>query len=76
MLSRNLTEQEVHGTDLVLFGIDDWHCTFVDAALPVRLAWLELARITADGADVQVIDLDLEGAEVAAATVEQAFPGL
>lgn len=34
-----LTEVEVHGTDLDL-GLSDWSDTFIDAALPMRIAWL------------------------------------
>lgn len=34
-----LTEVEVHGTDLDL-GLSDWSNTFIDAALPMRVAWL------------------------------------
>lgn len=38
-----LTEVEVHGSDLDM-GLEDWSDTFVAAALPVRLAWLETRR--------------------------------
>jgi len=34
-----LTEVEVHGTDLDL-GLSDWSDSFIDAALPMRVAWL------------------------------------
>lgn len=34
-----LTEVEVHGTDLDL-GLCDWSDPFIDAALPMRIAWL------------------------------------
>ena len=34
-----LTEVEVHGTDLDL-GLSDWSDPFIDAALPMRIAWL------------------------------------
>ncbi len=36
-----LTEVEVHGTDLDLgLGLCDWSDPFIDAALPMRIAWL------------------------------------
>jgi hypothetical protein len=38
-----LTEVEVHGSDLTL-GLDDWSETFVDAALPFRVQWLNTRR--------------------------------
>ena len=38
-----LTEVEVHGTDLGL-GLSDWSNTFIDAALPMRIAWLSRRR--------------------------------
>jgi uncharacterized protein (TIGR03083 family) len=80
-LALRLTEFEVHGTDLALPGTGDWHGSFVDAVLPLRVSWLALARrrpdadlaingtwsigcgnrrwrVNADGADVQVVDLD------------------
>ena len=38
-----LTEVEVHGSDLAL-GLDDWSETFVEAALPFRLEWLNTRR--------------------------------
>src|SRR5205085_10927089 len=38
-----LTEVEVHGSDLDV-GLDDWSATFVRAALPFRLDWLNARR--------------------------------
>ena len=38
-----LTEVEVHGTDLGL-GLDEWSETFIAAALPFRLDWLNVRR--------------------------------
>lgn len=50
-----LTETEVHATDLDLPEIGDWDAGFVDAVLPLRVAWLQQARrrpdadLTCDG---------------------------
>jgi Mycothiol maleylpyruvate isomerase N-terminal domain len=38
-----LTEVEVHGSDLDL-GLGEWSDTFVEVALPTRIAWLAIRR--------------------------------
>lgn len=51
-----LTEVEVHGCDLDV-GLADWSDTFVDAALPSRIAWLNTRR-----SNHRDVDLALTGA--------------
>lgn len=43
-----LTEVEVHGTDLDL-GLSNWSSTFIDAALPMRIAWLPRRHAPSQG---------------------------
>jgi len=50
-----LTEVEVHGSDLGV-GLDDWSETFVTAALPFRLDWLNTRRT-----NHRPVDGDIEG---------------
>ena len=48
-----LTEVEVHGCDLAI-GLSDWSVTFVDAALPTRVAWLNTRRSNHRSVDLGV----------------------
>ena len=48
-----LTEVEVHGCDLGL-GLPDWSDTFVRAALPTRVAWLNTRRSNHRNVDLGV----------------------
>ncbi len=57
-----LTEVEVHGTDLGL-GLPDWSGLFVNAALPLRLDWLNTRR-----ANHRVFDAELDGSWLLVAT--------
>ncbi len=57
-----LTEVEVHGTDLAMH-LEDWSEIFVEAALPMRLEWLNVRR-----ANDQVSDRTLEGSWLLVAT--------
>ena len=50
-----LTEVEVHGCDLGV-GLADWSETFVAAALPTRVAWLNTRR-----SNHRNVDLDITG---------------
>ena len=45
-----LTEVEVHGSDLEV-GLEPWSATFVDAALPMRVRWLQSRRSNHGDAD-------------------------
>lgn len=56
LLALRLTEIEVHSVDLALPGLDTWSDAFVDALLPLRIAWLASARRRDDA------DLTLNGA--------------
>ncbi len=57
-----LTEVEVHGSDLDL-GLAPWSTTFVETALPVRLAWLATRR-----SNHREADRSIEGTWVLAAS--------
>lgn len=57
-----LTEVEVHGGDLGL-NLADWSPIFVEAALPMRLEWLNLRR-----ANHRAFDVRLEGSWLLVAT--------
>jgi uncharacterized protein (TIGR03083 family) len=57
-LALRLTEVEVHSADLGLPELQVWSQTFVDAVLPLRLAWLGHARRRPDA------DLSLNGSWV------------
>jgi hypothetical protein len=50
-----LTEVEVHGSDLDL-GLSEWSDTFVEVALPTRIAWLAIRR-----RDPRLYDHDVQG---------------
>lgn len=62
LLLLRLTEVEVHGTDLDL-GLIDWSDTFVRAALPFRLDWLNHRR-----ANPRPSDATIEGSWLLVAT--------
>jgi hypothetical protein len=57
-----LTEVEVHGSDLDL-GLSEWSETFVEVALPTRLAWLAIRR-----RDPALYDPKVQGSWLLAAT--------
>jgi len=57
-----LTEVEVHGSDLDL-GLREWSETFVEVALPTRLAWLAIRR-----RDPALYDPNVQGSWLLAAT--------
>jgi uncharacterized protein (TIGR03083 family) len=57
-----LTEMEVHGSDLDL-GLSEWSRTFVEVALPTRLAWLAIRR-----RDPALFDPSVQGSWLLSAT--------
>ena len=62
-----LTEVEVHGSDLDI-GLDDWSDTFVAAALPFRLEWLNRRRT-----NHRTVDAGVEGSWLLRATDGPAY---
>jgi hypothetical protein len=56
-----LTEVEVHGSDLDL-GLSEWSDTFVEVALPSRIAWLAIRR-----RDPSLYEPDVQGSWLLAA---------